>query len=134
MKQLIKTSLGAALLALSLPGMAQIVVVMNPKAPETALSKDQISQFFLGKSNAMTPVDQMETGIRSEFYKKVTDRDISQVKTLWSKLVFTGRATMPREAVDGAAVKKLVANDPSAIGYIDRSMVDSSVKVVYAAQ
>lgn len=133
MKQLIKTSLGAAILALSLPATAQIVVVMNPHAPETALSKDQISQFFLGKSNAMTPVDQMESRIRNEFYKKVTDKDIAQVKSLWSKLVFTGRATMPREAADGAAVKKMVANDPSVIGYIDRSMVDSSVKVVYAA-
>jgi len=134
MKLLIKTSLGAAVLALCLPAMGQVVVVMHPKAPESSLNKDQISQFFLGKSNALTPVDQTDSAIRSEFYKKVTDKDIAQVKSLWSKLVFTGRATMPKEAADGAAVKKMVAGDPKAIGYIDKSMVDASVKVVYAAQ
>ena len=134
MKQMIKTSLGAAMLALCLPAMAEIVVVVHPTAAETSLSKAQVSQFFLGKSSAMNPVDQTESGIRSEFYKKVTDKEISQVKSLWSKLVFTGKATMPKEAADAAAVKKMVAADPKAIGYIDKSMVDSSVKVVYAAQ
>jgi len=134
MKQLIKHGVGAAMLALCLPAMAQVVVVVNPKAAESSLSKEQVSQFFLGKSNALTPVDQTDIGIRSEFYKKVTDKEISQVKSLWSKLVFTGKATMPKEAADGAAVKKMVAGDPKAIGYIDRSLVDGSVKVVYAAQ
>jgi hypothetical protein len=62
------------------------------------MSKDQVAQFFLGKSSSMTPVDQPESAaIRAEFYKKVTDKDASQVKSLWSKLVFTGKATMPKE-------------------------------------
>jgi ABC-type phosphate transport system substrate-binding protein len=112
-----------------------VVVVVNPKAAESSMSKDQVAQFFLGKSSAMTPVDQPESApIRGEFYKKVTDKDASQVKALWSKLVFTGKATMPKEAGDSAAVKKAVAADPKAIGYIEKSAVDASVKVIYTAQ
>ena len=134
MKQLIKASIGAAVLALSLPAMAEIVVVVNPKAAESSLTKDQVAQFFLGKSTAMTPVDQPDgTPARTEFYKKVTDKDASQVKAVWSKLVFTGKATMPKEVGDSAAVKKAVAADPKGIGYIDKSAVDASVKVVYSA-
>lgn len=133
MKTLIKIS-AAAVLALALPAMAEVVVVVNPKAAESSMGKDQVAQFFLGKSTSMTPVDQPEgTPIRAEFYKKVTDKDASQVKSLWSKLVFTGKATMPKEVADSAAVKKAVAGDPKAIGYIDKSAVDSSVKVIYTA-
>ncbi len=124
----------AAGLSLAVPAMAEVVVVVNPKAAEASMTKEQVAQFFLGKSSAMTPVDQPESApIRAEFYKKVTDKDTSQVKSLWSKLVFTGKATMPKEAGDSAAVKKAVANDPKAIGYIEKSAVDASVKVIYTA-
>lgn len=134
MKHPIKTGLAAAALLLALPALAEVVVVVNPKAAEASMTKDQVAQFFLGKSSAMSPIDQPESApVRAEFYKKVTDKDASQVKSLWSKLVFTGKATMPKEAADSAAVKKMVASDPKAIGYIEKSAVDASVKVIYTA-
>jgi ABC-type phosphate transport system substrate-binding protein len=134
MKRMIQTGIAAAALAFALPALAEVVVVVNPKAAEASMTKDQVSQFFLGKSSAMSPVDQPESApVRAEFYKKVTDKDASQVKALWSKLVFTGKATMPKEVPDSAAVKKLVASDPKAIGYIEKSAVDASVKVIYTA-
>jgi len=134
MKHPIKTAIAAAALLLTLPAMAEVVVVANPKAAEASMTKDQVAQFFLGKSTSMTPIDQPESApIRAEFYKKVTDKDASQVKSLWSKLVFTGKATMPKEVGDSAAVKKAVAADPKAIGYIEKSAVDGSVKVLYTA-
>jgi ABC-type phosphate transport system substrate-binding protein len=134
MKQFIKAGLALGALLLVLPATAEVVVVVNAKASESSMTKDQVSQFFLGKSTAMTPVDQTENApARTEFYKKVTDKETSQVKALWSKLVFTGKATMPKEVGDSAAVKKAVAADPKAIGYIDKSAVDASVKVVYTA-
>jgi ABC-type phosphate transport system substrate-binding protein len=134
MKHWIKTGVATAALLLTLPAMAEVVVVVNPKAAESSMTKDQVAQFFLGKSSTMSPVDQPESApVRAEFYKKVTDKDASQVKSLWSKLVFTGKATMPKEAADSAAVKKMVASDPKAIGYIEKSAIDASVKVIYTA-
>jgi len=126
---------GAAVSFIALPALAEVVVVVNPKAAESTLGKEQVAQFFLGRSTAMTPIDQPDgTPLRAEFYKKVTDKDASQVKALWSKLVFTGKATMPKEVADSAAVKAAVAANPKAIGYIDKSAVDATVKVVYSAQ
>ena len=84
MKKLILAACAASSFA-ALPAMAQVVVVVNPKAAESSMTKEQVAQFFLGKSTAMTPVDQPEnTPLRTEFYKKVTDKDASQVKALWS--------------------------------------------------
>jgi len=134
MNKLLNAALAAAILGASLPALAEVVVVVNPKAPEATMSKDQVAQFFLGKSSAMTPVDQPEDApVRAEFYKKVTDKDASQAKALWSKLVFTGKATMPKEVANSAAVKAAVAANPKAIGYMEKSAVDGTVKVVYTA-
>jgi ABC-type phosphate transport system substrate-binding protein len=119
----------------AVPALAQVVVVVNPKAAESSMTKEQVAQFFLGKSTAMTPIDQPDGApLRVDFYKKVADKDAAQAKALWSKLVFTGKATMPKEVADNAAVKAAVAANPKAIGYIDKSAVDATVKVVHTAQ
>lgn len=135
MNKMIAKLFAVAALGAAFPAMAEVVVVVNPKAAEASMSKEQVAQFFLGKSTAMTPIDQADASpIRAEFYKKVADKDAAQAKALWSKLVFTGKATMPKEVADNAAVKAAVAANPKAIGYIDKSAVDGSVKVVYSAQ
>ncbi|OIJ43890.1 hypothetical protein [Massilia timonae] len=134
MKKLILAACAASSFA-ALPAMAQVVVVVNPKAAESSMTKEQVAQFFLGKSTSMTPIDQPDGApIRADFYKKVADKDAAQAKALWSKLVFTGKATMPKEVADSAAVKAAVAANPKAIGYIEKSAVDATVKAVYTAQ
>lgn len=55
---------------------------------------------------------------------------MSQVKATWARLIFTGKAHAPREVADAAAVKKAVAADPKALGYIQKSELDPSVKVL----
>ncbi|WP_308789184.1 hypothetical protein [Telluria antibiotica] len=40
---------------------------------------------------------------------------------------------MPKEVADSAAVKKAVAADPKAIGYIEKGALDASVKAVFTA-
>jgi len=110
---------------------SDIVIVVNAKNPTSAMTVDQASQFFLGKSSSLTPVDQGENAaIRPEFYKKLADKELSQVKAIWSKLVFTGKGSPPKEYASSAEVKKAVAANPNAIGYIEKADVDSSIKVV----
>ena len=135
MKQLMLAAIAATAIGAAAPAMAEVVVVVNAKAAESSMTKEQVAQFFLGKSTAMTPIDQADSApIRAEFYKKVADKDAAQAKALWSKLVFTGKATMPKEVGDNAGVKAALAANPKAIGYIDKSAVDATVKVVYTAQ
>jgi len=128
---IIAAALVAALGALALPASAEVVVIVSQKNPASRMFSEQASQFFLGKSNLFTPVDLPESSaVRAEFYKKVADKDTAQVKALWSKLVFTGKATAPKEYASAAEVKKAVAADPKAIGYIEKSAVDDTVKVI----
>jgi len=110
---------------------ADVVVVVSAKSTTTTMTAEEISQIYLGKSKAMKPMETSGSPIRSQFYSKVAGKDEAQVKAIWSKLVFTGKATAPKELASSAEVVKAVASDPNAIGYVDKSAVDSSVKVVY---
>jgi hypothetical protein len=122
------------LLILLALGMAQarageLVVIVNSGA--AGISKEQVADVYLGRSSGLMPIDQAANSpIYAEFYKKATGRDIDQVKAIWSKIIFTGRGLPPKQMVDSAAVKKAVAANPKAIGYIEKSAVDTSVKVV----
>lgn len=127
-----------AALALASPlAHADVVVVMSSEAEVSDLSVAQVSQIFLAKSTSLpgggaaTPIDQEEgSQVRDEFYNKVARRNAAQLNSYWSQLMFTGRAQRPRRVSGDEAVKQAVAADPGAIGYIDASAVDGSVKVV----
>ncbi len=130
-----KLLLAAGLCAFAAPSLAaEIVVIVNPKNPATRMFSEQAGQFFLGKSTLFTPIEHTDGALRNEFYKKVLDKDATQVKAIWSKLVFTGKASAPKEYASSAEVKKAVAADPSAIGYIEKSQVDDTVKVILTVQ
>lgn len=120
-----------ALLLLSgacMAAFADIAVVVNPSAN---LTKDQVNNIYLGRSFEFKPLDMPEgNATRDHFYKKLTDRDPPQVKAIWARVVFTGKGQAPLMLPDADSIKKAVATDPKAIGYIDKAAVDSSVKVV----
>jgi ABC-type phosphate transport system substrate-binding protein len=106
-----------------------IVVIVNPAAK--AISKDQIADLYLGRSGGLTPIDQTAgSAIYVQFYKQATGRDVAQVKAIWSRILFTGRGLPPKQLPDSAAVKQAIAANPNAVGYIQKSAVDASVKVV----
>jgi hypothetical protein len=109
----------------------EIVVIVNPAA--AAIGKEQIADLYLARGSGWIPIDQSaESPIYVEFYKKATGRDIAQIKAIWSRILFTGRGLPPKQLASSAAVKKAVAADPRAVGYIEKSAVDASVKVALA--
>ncbi len=121
-----------ALLAAAGAAHADVVVIVHPHNP-THMGAAQVAQIYLGRLDMLKPVDQLgNTELRAEFYRKVAGMDLAQVKAAWSKLIFTGRATPPRELTGSAAVKRAVAADLDAIGYIERADLDSSVRVLLA--
>ncbi|MES2091944.1 MAG: hypothetical protein V4532_18475 [Pseudomonadota bacterium] len=124
-----RVALAAGLMLSASASYSQIVVITGPGG--AAISKDQLANVYLGKSFDLKPVDLPEgNALREQFYKKATDRDQSQIKAVWSRILFTGKGQPPLMLPDAAAVKKAVSTDPKAIGYIDKAAVDGSVKVV----
>jgi ABC-type phosphate transport system substrate-binding protein len=116
---------------------AELVVVVSARNPLPALSSDQVAAIFLGQAARfpdgaeVVALDQrVGSQERNQFYAQVTGKSPALLKAHWSKMVFTGRGQPPREAVDNAAVRRMVADNPSMIGYIERSALDASVRPV----
>ncbi len=115
---------------------AQVAVIVNPKSSASGLTADQVASLFMGKTNTLPgglsqAVDLPEgNAARDQFYTKAAGRTSSQVKATWARLAFSGKATPPKEIASAADVKRFVAANVDAIGYIDKGAVDGSVKVV----
>jgi len=136
MKRLL--SMVMLLFGLALHAQAQeVVAVVSSKSPVTALDSAQVADIFLGKTTRFpdgspaTPIDlNEESALRERFYTQYTGKSPAQVKAHWAKIIFTGRGQPPRQALSTAEAKKLIAENPNAIGYIDASQVDNSVRVL----
>ncbi len=120
---------------------SEVVVIVSAESPITKLSNDQINRIFLGKvdtfpdQRAATPIDQPEgREIRDEFYDKIVHKVPSQVTAYWARVIFTGDGRPPKLVDGDVAVRQAVAADPSAIGYIDKSKVDRTVRIIQRPQ
>ena len=116
---------------------ADVVVIVSARSAVTSLSAEQVARIYLGKVNTFpgdgsaTPIDQPEgTAIRDEFYTRVVRKSPTQLTAYWAKMIFTGDGYPPKLLAGNAAVKHAISSSADAIGYIDRSALDSSVKVV----
>ena len=123
-------------LGLALPMQAQ-VVILSAKNPISKLTKEQVSQIFLGQAKTFynggqaEPLDLPEgIDIRNAFYQKTLNKPSAQMKAFWSKMEFSGSGHAPK-ALSAAEVVKMVASNPKYIGYVEASSVTPEVKVVF---
>jgi ABC-type phosphate transport system substrate-binding protein len=116
---------------------ADVVVVVSATSTVDSLTKSQVSNIFLGKTSSFPngdkaiAIDQKDGSSEwIDFYKKVSGKSGSQLKSYWAKLIFSGRKQPPKQLADSSEVKKSVSSNPNQISYIAEEAVDSSVKVV----
>jgi ABC-type phosphate transport system substrate-binding protein len=116
---------------------AEIVFIVNAKNPVASLTAEQVKNLYLGKAKAFAdgspanPVDQAKGSAgRNELYRNYVKKDDATLQAYWSRQIFSGNGEPPRSVENAAAVKAWVAKDPSAIGYIEASELDGSVKKV----
>ena len=130
-------SLLLAMSAVAASAHADVVVIVSAKSRVTSLTAEQAAKIFLGKTSSFpnndnaVPIDQAEgSTIRDEFYSKVVHKNPAQLSAYWAKIIFTGDGRPPENLGNNVAVRKAVAKNPSFIGYIDKSAVNKSVRVV----
>ncbi|MGE5451664.1 MAG: hypothetical protein ACM3VZ_07450 [Acidobacteriota bacterium] len=138
---IVRFVLASGALLMAQAASAQVAVIVNLKSPMASMTPEQVSAVFLGKSNTLpsgataVPADLPDSsGAREQFYSKAAGKTGAQVKATWARLTFSGKATPPKELGTAADVKKFVANNVDAIGYIEKSAVDATVKVVLVVE
>jgi len=131
------TSAVMLLTVLVLPARPADVAVIVNKANSNAVDKAMIKRIFSGDTDiwpdggAITPIDQPEDNpLRDSFYSSVLGKSSYNMKSIWAQKIFTGNGVPPKVAGSDDDVKKAVAGNKNAIGYIKSSSLDDSVKAV----
>ena len=125
------------LLLMSMGAQADIVVVVNKQNNTPAMSHRELVDLFMGRnlyfadgSLAMRLDQAPDSVVRERFFRALVNKSVAEVNAYWARLLFTGRASPPNVVGDSQAVLKTVRSDVNAIGYIDRSDLDDTVRVV----
>lgn len=116
----------------------ELAVVTSPKSGVDKLSHDEVVNIFLGRSRQLSsgvtaqPIDLPATQAeKSTFYRLLVNKDLAEINSYWARLHFSGRTSPPMVAKSAANALEIVARTPGAIGYMNKSMVDATVKPVF---
>lgn len=138
MIRLLNVSLVALLLSLSLYSHASnaIAIIVHPEN-HNEFNERVARQIFLGQIKSFPDGKEAKPyaatdneALREDFISKVLRRNPHTMNAYWARMIFTAKATPPRELPNAMAIKKVVASSLSAISYINSSDIDDSVRVV----
>ena len=117
---------------------ADLVVVANPKSGIDKMSREEVVFVFMGRWRqlpsgiAAQPVDSpTDSPERTAFYRQLVNKSPSEIKAYWSRLIFSGGSRPPVVPDSREEQARILASTPGAIGYLERSAVDSRVKIVF---
>lgn len=116
---------------------APLVVIVNKANPATTLDTSELRPIFQTRKNSWgngedaVPLNLPEDNkLRREFDQAVLGLDAERAARYWKDRKIRGGARPPKQLSNTAAVLAAVAANPGAIGYVNASEVNKSVKVV----
>ena len=116
-------------------GESTLVVIVHPTRTDT-LSEADVASIYLERRRFWddgSPIVALNlpaaTPLRERFSRHVLHGDSTHLASYWNQQYFRG-VFPPPVLASTDAVKRYVASDPQAIGYVDASEADDGVRVV----
>jgi ABC-type phosphate transport system substrate-binding protein len=113
-----------------------LVVIVNPSMGVQHLSRREALDIFLGRYRTFPsgasalPIDlDINSQERRQFYLLLAHKDSSDMGSYWARLTFSGKISPPFAVADAHMAIDIVATNPNAIAYVDRSAVDDRVRI-----
>jgi len=132
---IVVTSLLFLIAAIPVRAQERLAVIVSANRT-TKLSVDEVAQIFLKKrrfwhaGESIVPINRNATSTaRETFTKLVFHQEARFLQTYWNRQYYEG-ILPPVTLASDEAVKRFVAQEPNAIGYIDEVLVDDTVRVV----
>ncbi len=122
--------------ALALPASAADLAVIVHADRETQLTVEQIAQIYLKRRRfwndgaRIVPVNRDSGSDARQFFDRlIFGADARRLVVYWNRRYFRG-VLPPATLASDEAVKRFVAGEPLAVGYVHSGVVDGSVRVV----
>ena len=136
-KQILKICLMLVGLGMSASVWAANIVVIVNKDNAQAIDKALVAKIYSGGVKAWSSGDKIlaadmpeSSPVRASFSNDIVGKSVTSLKFAWAQLMFAGTAVPPKEVKTDEDMKKFVSDNKDAIGYIDASSLDGSVKAV----
>lgn len=116
-------------------GDGPVAVIVHPSRSAT-LDADDVARIYLGRRRFWDDDSVIVAlnlpagdGLRERFSRRVLHTDSAHLASYWNEQYFHG-VFPPAVLSSPDAVKRYVATDPKAIGYIDAADADATVRIV----
>jgi len=113
-----------------------IAVIVHPER-RADLSIDDVAQIYLRRKrfwsdgSPVVPLNLSSTDpLRKRFSRLVLRQDAQRLAEYWNRQYFYG-VFPPATLASAEAMRRYVAADPNAIGYVPSSLVDDSVRILF---
>ena len=119
-----------------LSSYAAVAVVVHPDN-NSVLDERQVRYMFLGKMKTFKDGSKPKiydlvvgNAAREVFINRILKKSESDLNSYWSRMMFSSKGKPPVEMATSKDLVKAISLNPDAIGYMDASDVDDSVKVL----
>jgi ABC-type phosphate transport system substrate-binding protein len=122
--------------ALTVAWGGNLKVVANPSVGASSISADEIKGVFLATKTSLSdgshvePVLEKGGPVHEVFVKEYLGKTDAALQTYYRSLVFTGKASMPKELGTDEEVVAYVARTRGAIGYVSAGASAAGVKTL----
>lgn len=119
---------------------ADMVVVVSKNSSFVELTERQIKRIFLSKTRRLSNGSRIQTlelsntDLKAQFYEKVAGKNLRQLNSYWTTLIFTGKGKPPKNVDKAEALLNELSENPSAIAYVPVEYLDDRLKVVHRVQ
>ncbi len=116
---------------------AEIAVVVPIDSSVGLLNEQQVSNLFLSKTNRFSNgnkailLEIRNNQLRAEFYKHISNKTVTQLKSYWTTLIFTGKGKPPKSFTDKRELLDYMKSHTGAITYMLLSEVTEDMKIIY---
>lgn len=117
-----------------------VIVAKHARLDSAGVKQSSLKEIYTGAKlkwpggHKIQVVDQAGTEVGKKFYEKVLGKSLHEMRRQWAQLTLSGQAAPPAQCSSDKTVKKIVAANPHAIGYIATAQLDDSVKEILRVQ
>jgi hypothetical protein len=129
--------LSSLLLVVATAARADYYVVVNANNPQSALTRSEALNLFMGRSRAFANGDfalvfdlPRDSTKREGFYRSLTGLSLAQITSYWARLMFSGQSLPPQPLPDETTMVEIVKHNPSAVGWLSSAPADKGLHTV----
>jgi ABC-type phosphate transport system substrate-binding protein len=115
---------------------ADFTIIANKSTAASSIGKADLQSIFLGEKTRwddgkpikIVVLDEGE--VHKAFLQQILGKTPSQFDSYWKRLVFTGKASVPKSFGDASKLIDFVAEQAGTVGYVSAGQAGSSVKIL----